>query len=390
MQFADAYGAATVEAVDSLTGVPGSPFTPRTALRFKISTAGGVMGIAAQDNPYANLLDMVSVTTLTRMVLEDHWLPSTNGVIFEPWLNRMRTLETNIWGLADQVLAKDQQEELRRSFQEHYASLADLNHLFLVHPQDLLVPRVLTRKSSQESVFSLAALDPLAGLDPAVREITETRLFAARAMYTLHRMPWLLRWQSELLLLDATTQPKVAQALEDTTRLSESVDRASTAAETISRAAESLPAQIAAERQAIVEALEAQEGQLNTVFRSGTAFSDSLGVTITNFDALMKRFGVGEPSTNAAPPDPNAKPFDILDYAKTAEQVTAMAKELNVAINELNTTLDSPAIDKLSNQATADVRSILNHAFLLAAGLVVLVLVCALIYRAAAGRKAKP
>jgi hypothetical protein len=199
-----------------------------------------------------------------------------------------------------------------------------------------------------------------------------------------------LRWQSELLLLEATAQPQMTQALKDATSLSESIDRASKAAETISQTAAGLPAQITDERKAIVEALDAQEGQITTMLQSGTEFSDSLGITITNLDALMKRFGVGEVNTNTAPRDPNAKPFDILDYAKTAEQVATMAKELNQTIDDLNSTLDSPALERLSSQATADLRGIFNHVFLLAGGLVLLVLVCALIYRMVAGRKAAP
>jgi len=389
MRFADAYAERTVEMVDELTGVPGSPFDTERALLFKISTTEGVITIAAGENTYADLLDMVSLATLTRMVLEDYWVTTPHGELFEPWLRHSRAMETNIWTIADQVLAVEQQDELRQSIQEHYASLTHLKGLFLMHPQDLLVPRSLAKKKGDGSVFKLAALDPMSGLDPAVREVTETRLFAARALYLLGRQSWLVRWQSELLVLRVTDQPKVAQALEDATSLSESIDRASKAADTVSQTAAQLPAQIADERKAIVEALAAQEGQITTLLQSGTEFSDSLGTTLTNFDALMKRFGVGEADTHAAPPDPNAKPFDILDYAKTAEQVAAMAKELNETINGVNTTLDSPALDRLSNQATADGRSLLNHLFLLASGLVVLVLVCALIYRAATHLKGK-
>lgn len=388
MRFADAYSARTIEVVDALTDVPGSPFTRERALRFKLSSAGGVITLASAENPYANLLDMVSLATLTTMVLENHWVTATNGALFEPWLKYSRNLETNIWSIADQVLAQDQQDELRRSIQEHYNSISDLRGLFLVHPQDLLVPRSLAKKKRDEkSVFNLVALDPLSGLDPAVREITETRLFAARALYTIQRQPWLLRWQTELLVIETSNQPKVAQALEDATHLSESVDRVSKAAETISQTTAELPVQIAAEREAIVAALDAQEGQITTMLQSGTEFSDSLGITITNFDALMKRFGVGEAGTNAVPPDSNAKPFEILDYAKAADQIAAMARELNETLNEINTTFDSPALDRLSSQATADARGILNHAFLLAAGLIVLMLVCGLVYRTVVGRK---
>jgi len=390
MHFADAYAARTVESVEELTDVPGSPFSPRIALRFKISSLGGVIAIATGQNPYASLLDMVSMTTLTRKILEDHWVTATNGALFEPWLNHSRVLETNIWLLADQVLSPEQQNELRRSIGKHYDSMAGTQPMMLPSPQELLVPRSLALKKDAGSVFTLAALDPLSGLDPAVREITETRLFAERAMYTIQRLSWLARWQAELLVLDATTQPQVAQALADTTHLSASIDRISNAAESISQTAAALPRQITEERKAILQAMEVQEGKLNTVLQSGTEFSTSLNTTIETFDDLMKRFGVGEPDPNLAPTAAAGPPFSILDYAKTPDQITEMTKQLNVAIKELNTTLDSPALDKLSHHASADVRGVLNHAFLLGAGLVMLVLVCALIYRTVSGRKAKP
>ena len=47
-----------------------------------------------------------------------------------------------------------------------------------------------------------------AGLDPAVREVTRTRLFAERAMFTFQHMPFLLRWQTELLTI-APFQPGI-------------------------------------------------------------------------------------------------------------------------------------------------------------------------------------
>ena len=51
--------------------------------------------------------------------------------------------------------------------------------------------------------------DPLAGLDPAVRELTQTRLFAERALYVAQKMPLLLRWQTELLTINTLNQPAV-------------------------------------------------------------------------------------------------------------------------------------------------------------------------------------
>ena len=119
--------------------------------------------------------------------------------------------------------------------------------------------------------------------------------------------------------------------------------------------------------------------------------STSLNTTVVSFDGLMKRFGVGEPDTS--PPDTNSPPFNILDYARTAEQVANMAQQLDALIKDASGTMDTPALDKriaqlaaFSAQARTDAKSVLNHAFLLIAGLIILGFACALLYR----RLAKP
>jgi len=348
LQFADAYSSRIIESVDELEDVEGSPFTQEGALLFKISTVGSVITIATGENPNINLLNLMSLSTLSRMILENHWVTKPNGSLFELWLGRSQALERKIWRIAEKVLTKEQQDELRHSLENHYATLTNLDSLFLTHPHDLIVPKNLTKQGNDKSVFSLAALNPFSGLDPTVREIAQTRLFAERALFTLQWTPWLLRWQSELLILQTTSQPEIVQAFGDITSLSESVDRVSKAAESIGMTAAALPAQLADERKAIVEALDAQEGQITTLFEAGTDLSVSLNTTIASLDALMKRFGVGEPRTNSASRDPNKRPFDILDYAKTAESFTAMAEQLNTTITELNAMLDSPALENVS------------------------------------------
>jgi hypothetical protein len=150
---------------------------------------------------------------------------------------------------------------------------------------------------------------------------------------------------------------------------------------------------VSAERKAILDALDSQEGKLRELsaqvgqsLTAGEKMSTSLNTTLTTFNALMKRFGVGEPSST--PPDTNSPPFNILDYAHTAEQVAAMAQQLDALIKDASGTLDTPALDKriaevnaLSERARVDAKSVLNHAFLLAAGLIILAFACALGYR---------
>ena len=83
--------------------------------------------------------------------------------------------------------------------------------------------------------------------------------------------------------------------------------------ERFAHVAEQLPSQLSTEREAILQALQAQEKNLTPLVNevrqtltAGTQMSTSLNTTLTTFDALMKRFGVGEPLR--VEPDTNA-PF---------------------------------------------------------------------------------
>jgi hypothetical protein len=193
-----------------------------------------------------------------------------------------------------------------------------------------------------------------------VREVTRSRLFAERAMFTLQRMPFLLRFQTELMAHELAGIPQVELALTNTTRISESAER-------LSQTAAELPDRITAERKAILAALEQQESKLrdlaaevNQTLVSGEKMSASLNTTITTFDGLMKRFGVGEPDTNSVP-DTDSAPFNILDYGKVAGQIGAMAKELNTLL--ISADRDVTAITRLSDEATKKLDRAVDRAF---------------------------
>ena len=87
-------------------------------------------------------------------------------------------------------------------------------------------------------LYDQLRLDPLVGLDPATREIAQTRLFAERAFYVMQKMPQLLRWQLELLNANALASPVVQQVVANTTQLTASVDRVSRVAERLTRTPE--------------------------------------------------------------------------------------------------------------------------------------------------------
>ena len=368
-RFADDYAVQTTSAVEEYVRRAGTEAARVQGLRWKLAVTTAAISIASGPQPKANLLDLVSLAVLNRQAVETFHQNDPHGSAFEPWLETSRALETSAWDLAATRLTPEQVTELRSALEEWQVRNPTTLSLFAARPQEFasLVKTARPRAKDVNSVFSLVGLDPTAGLDPAVREVTLSRLFAERALYTLQRFPLLLRWQTELLGEDLTRQSSVQTVLTNTTRLTESVDRIGLAAQSISATAAQLPDQVAAERTALLAALEDQESKLNGLavavdrtFVSAHKMADSLGVTITHFDALMKRFGVGEPQ--AAPPPPAAAPpFNILDYARTAEQMSAMARDLNMLIASVNASV--PQLERLSRQAGADLERVVNRGF---------------------------
>jgi hypothetical protein len=400
-RYVDDFIARTGQALDQCAERQGTDEARVDAIRLKLTSGSSVISIVSGPNPSANLLDLVSVTVLTRMTIHDYWMKQPNGPVFQPWLDVSLVLETNVWRLAARFLEPAQVEELRQGISQWYARSPETRTAFYARPSEFasMVRTTKEKGASMNSVFSLVNLDPTAGLDPAVREVTRTRLFAERAMFTFQRMPFLLRLQTELLAYELTAQPSVQLVLKNSTKLSDSAELIGRAADSISESVAKLPDRIAEERKEILATLDLQESKLKDLvvevdrtLVSGAKMSDSLNVTITNFGGLMREFGVGEPTTNAVAPDTNSPPFNILDYAKTADHVDSLAKDLNALVISVNQSV--PEIQRLSQQAGADVQKAVDHGFRLGLVLIAVLLAGAvlagLLYRFLAEKLKRP
>jgi hypothetical protein len=368
-RFADNFSILTAQALEDYAKKTGTESARIESLQLRLLSASAVTSIASGANPNANLMDLVAVVTLSRMAVEDRWIKATNQPALDPWLATSRELETNIWQLAASELTPAYVKELHATIDRWIAQNPEARGTFFARPQEFAATVVHKDKvvTDVNSVFSMVNLDPTAGLDPAVREITKSRLLAERAMFTFQRMPYLLRLQIELLAYRLTDQPDVRLALTNTTLLAESADRISRATESVSQTAAQLPERISTERKEILAALDQQEGKLRELsaqvdhaLQSGEKMSTSLNTTLGSFDALMKRFGVGEPTTNA-PPDTNSPPFNILDYGQVADRVGSMAKDINTLVNSVNQSV--PQLERLSQNSTADAQQVVDRAF---------------------------
>ena len=195
------------------------------------------------------------------MALEDHWQPKIFGESALPLLKSAQSSEAEIWLIAGGVLRPEQQAELRRAIEVWYAQ----NPL----PESVTAARSLGFASQVAeadkadaakpgSVFSLLGVDPLAGMDPAVRELAQTRMLAERALFVTQKMPTVLRWQTELLTLNSMATPAVQQVVSNSTQIAASVER-------FAAVAEKLPGQVSTEREEILKALQSQEKDVTSL-----------------------------------------------------------------------------------------------------------------------------
>ncbi len=396
LRFADEFLSGMTAGIDRLRR--GSNAIPQAeVLQWKLAVGTKTTSIASGPNAVANLLDMTVFVTMTRKSLEEYWQPKIFRDSAGPLRETCSNAETEIWQMAGTVLKPAQQEELRSAIESWHRQNPLAENVMSARAVGFATEVMKANKKGTpqaDSVFNLLNLDPLSGLDPAVAEIAQTRLFAERALYVARNMPVLLRWQTELLTINAANQPAVQQLVTNTTQVAASAER-------FAGVAEKLPGQVSAEREEILKGLEAHEkslvplvSEVRQTLATGTEMSSSLNTTVTTFDALMKRFGVGE-TNRVKPPETNSEPFRILDYEKTAAQLEVTARRLTELLVTFDQTLGSTNMTRLSAQVGTAVekaqsggKQVVDYAFWKAILLVGIVLAAALVYRLLVPRRA--
>jgi hypothetical protein len=360
MDFADDMTVRLAEAMDQIETLP-LPMDARVAAhRLKYTIAHGATLIASAQNPRIALVDMLVMITLQRALIERDM---TAG-FFGTETGRLRLLfeqsERQIRTLAERSLTAEQLAEIDKLITAWLEENPGRRYAAYVRFSEFAAARQTTAVGVQSgrptNVLGFLFIDPLSGLDPTTREIEQARLFAERAMFSLQRMPVLMSWQAELLIIDTAGEPEVRDLLAGVASATASAERAT--AEMAALRAE-LPALVAteraaaleqasgiiaaerqaaidqalaglrAEREATIEQLASEQARLSAVLtelrgavEASTVLSDSVRETTGAFSDLARQLRLDEPA------DPDAEPFRIRDYTEAARETTRAAEEL--------------------------------------------------------------
>jgi len=289
------------------------------------------------------------------------------------------------------LLTESQSARLKEVIEEWRKQNPDVHFVAYIHFSDFAksvgAPRAGEERSSG-NLFSMLGLDPFTSLDPAVREIAQTRELAERAIYYMQRAPGLLDMQVEKLTYALAVMP-------ETKSLIASVDRASLVGSAAERLSTSLPDILANERQALIaqlmqeldahrETVSSMSTELRSTLEAGTQTANALHQTLEALERITARYPPRERGAGAS----DARSFDIRDYTEMVRELSITTRDLNALAQNVDSTL--PAVHAATQEAAGALQQVMNRLFwqllaLIAAAAVIIAL-AALGYRAAVTR----
>jgi hypothetical protein len=394
MRYADEYSGALVDPLGRFTSVAKSPEERLAAQNWRLTQATAAYTIASGPNPIINALDMIVLATLSRMVLEDQSVDGLYGERAIPLLNIHRELEARAWALVENVLVFEEITQLRAIIEEWRALHPRIRAVAQIRFADFAAISGNTSKQASHgpSLFSLIGLDPFGSIDPAVREIEQTRVLAERTIFYLQRAPNLLDMQIERLVYQLAVMPETKQTLTD-------VSRVALAAEAVGALTNDAPDIIAAERHAIIEeltqALFAEQTRLSellvevrAVLESGATVSESVGTTVQAVDGLVSTIH----ARRDAKPDSNEprRPFDVTEYTAAMREISTSARELHALLDQVDSS--SVSVEHLTGATAREIQALADHVYWQIVSIVLVlaatILTGMLMYRYAARRLA--
>jgi hypothetical protein len=392
MRFADDYASVVFQAASVIEAK--TPEARLAVIGWKLRQGTAAYTIASGPNPVGSAVDMVVLTALSRSVVERYWVPEVFGESGRTLLDALGRLEPRAWDLVSGQFKPEGQAEMRKFIDQWIARNPDVREVSFIRLLDLAEGTGkggLPALGAPSDVLGAIGLDPFAKLDPAVRQVEETRILGERALYFAERWPFLLDLQAQQLALELSLQPASQRLLDDAGRISR-------AAEALGGVAAGLPDLVDREREAAIrqfmDALQSQEGrarallvQLRKTLDSGTAAATSVQGAIRSLDAFVATVSAPSP-----PGNPPSKPFDVNDYGRALEHLGKAAGELRSLVDSLDR--DAPRVEALlgrtARQASDQGRALVDHLFWRATALVAIllagILVVALAYRWAAAR----
>jgi hypothetical protein len=385
MRFADRYAGRTN---DALLDFQGSPEDRLRAQTWKLQQSQAAYSIATGPDPVTNALDMVVLASLSRMVVDDWSVTERYGDRARPLQETHRELERQAWGLVKGVLTDAQTAQLHDIIISWRRENPGFRSVAYIRFNDLAKSTgareaAAAGPGANTSLFAVLGLDPLTSLDPAVREIAQTRQVAERSIFYFQHVPNLIDMQAERFMDQFSAMP-------ETKSLLASVDRVSLVGDASERMIQLLPEMLDREREALLsqlmQGLDERTGEIGALsdnvrstLVAGTETANAVHAALETADRI---------TTKKAD---RSRPFDIREYGEAANETAVAAHELDDLAKRADIVV--PVMREATDETADHLERIINHLFLdllmLIVAAIAASLLAALIYRAVIARMEK-
>jgi hypothetical protein len=333
--FADRYVGLLSSTADALKQDNPDPVQRRESQELLLNCATNVYDIASNPDAFTRMLDLVVVTTLVSQVwIDDDRAGEVFGDRAEVLVRALHHGRVEAWALAAQVLRPDQLDLLDYLIWDWRRHNPDMVRASFVRFSNFAVGR---GRSADAEVVAAGGFFPDIG--QAGQSIDEVRLVTERMFYMLTRYPTLLRWQVAAMKDDLIATPELGTALADVHRFTDQVEQ--------------LPKNVAAERQAILAALDERMKAGDTAL---TKVKDTLTEAKTLVASSVRAGETIERVLKTAGPLfaefeawdrwsadlPGHRSFDIREYTEGVKELAAAVGKMNDLIKSSNELIESP------------------------------------------------
>jgi len=368
-RFADRYITRVALATNSVSNNTDDQALKEFMQRWKSVAYASVVDIAIGPNAVTNLLDMMTLTMLSRIMVENHWVPNALGSeLGEDFLQTYVDLEEDIWTVADDVLTASQQDELKSLVIDWHTR----------NPKQIYPWYVRLSDFSGQRAASLAAVQQTGGMLKEVaraREAAEEiQAFGERVLFYLQRAPMITSAEFQASANDVLGGPHVSRAINDMDRFVAAVERLVNSVEDLpgSRlaAVDQIMDRIGEERAALVRDLASSEADFASLLAELQPALDSL-----------------ERLTASDEQDPDSKPFDINEYTALVSESATTAIELRRLAETVDSLMQNSAeLSTLVEALVEAEHAIVDRAFMQAIALIFIFFLALLGYRFLARR----
>jgi hypothetical protein len=409
--FADRYMTYLSDAAEAMSKDNPNPIQRKLANDIRLIQVSSIYDIVTNADPYTQLLDLVLVVTLqSRQWIDEDQAEAQFGGRSRPLIDASRQAREDIWKIAGRVMKPEQLEVLDGMILDWRRRNPKVQMLSFVRFDDFAASR---DKSMIADVKSGGGL--LAPVDEAKKAVDEVRLLAERAFFLGKRLPFLMQWQVRSTIDDALTSSTLTQVSDSVPLVAKAIDRLpqdiarerKAAFDDIARERKALIEDVARERKSLFEEFRNTEPivtQLFGKYQNAIIETNKLSVNVksltNDMNAMLKQVSLASAALNESvltmdkvflapgrngPKDPNAKPFDINEYTKSAMAMTVALKEASQVLLQAGQLVESPALLKplqqSANLATDTGSKVVDAAFWRGIALIVAFFVMLTLYR---------